>query len=372
MAEDAVKFQSFVGVDLHKCTVTLRAVDPATQPIAALTVSTKCGEKIHNWLLALPRPVWMAVEACPFIEWFIDRYRSAVDRLDIADATELANRRGKRPKNDDRDALDVAVRLARGDCPLGWIADDELLHLRKLGRHWWQLSRTLTRAKASMRSILHSMNLQGPKLDAACAHKWFLANGQLLKDVYRVSFANFLDQVALIERQREDLRLRITLANRSERFARVMNLVKSVPGIDEIWACIITAEIGEFSRFPNADALEFWAGLTPDNQTSAGKTRAGHITKAGSRTLRWALGNAARCLCRCDGRQKRLRERVLRNCGRIKPKANVAMARRLLGTLFAMVRDGTPYDNVEPINPAAKATRARLAQRRQKGPAHAA
>ena len=85
----------------------------------------------------------LAVEACPFVEWFIERFRPCVDRIDIADATELANRRGKRRKTDRNDALDIARRLARGECPLGFIADDELMQLRKLGRHWRQLSRLL-------------------------------------------------------------------------------------------------------------------------------------------------------------------------------------------------------------------------------------
>ena len=80
-----VPFASFVGVDLHKCTVTLRAVDPAAAPIAALTCDTKCVERIERWLLALPRPSHLAVEAVGFVEWFIDRFRSCVDRMDLAD-----------------------------------------------------------------------------------------------------------------------------------------------------------------------------------------------------------------------------------------------------------------------------------------------
>ena len=90
-----MSFQSFVGVDLHKCTVTLTAVDAAGE-ISRLKISTKSTSKIESWLRALPAPVWMAVEACPFVEWFIDRFRPCVQRIDIADATELSNRRGKR------------------------------------------------------------------------------------------------------------------------------------------------------------------------------------------------------------------------------------------------------------------------------------
>ncbi len=357
-----VPFASFVGVDLHKCTVTLRAVDPRGQPIAALTCDTKCVERIHNWLVALPRPAHLAVEAVGFVEWFIDRFRGCVDKMDIADATELANRRGKRRKTDRNDALDVAVRLARGECPLGWIADEPVMQLRKLGRHWRSLSRTLSRAKHCMKSMLLAANLRGPKFDGANAQKWLLAHGHLLKEVQREAFGNFLDIVLLIERQREVLRRRIIFANRGECFAALTAILKSVPGIDEIWACIIAAEVGDFARFPNADALEFWAGMTADLKESAGRTQSGKITKAGSPTLRWALCKAALTLCRSDGKQEAIRQRLIRRIGK---KANVAMGRRLLRILFAMVRDGTVYQGQEPSGHERAANNVRLAKKRK-------
>ena len=369
MPHDSLAFQSFVGVDLHKCIVSLAAVDSAGQLIARLKTDTKCVEKIDAFLAELPAPVHLAVEACPFVEWFIDRYRQRVARLDIADATELASLRGKRRKTDRNDAADIAVRLARGECPLGWIADDQVASLRKLGRQWHRLSRTLARTKASMRSLLLQQNVRGPaNLNGALAHRWLLAHGQLLKDVDRQSFGELLAIVQTIERVMEPLRMRIIIANRSERFAALVALLQSVPGIGDIWGCIIAAEVGEFARFPNADALEFWAGLTPDVKESAGRTTSGHITKAGSRTLRWALGKAAGCLCRSDAAQERVRQRIIARSG--KAKANVAMARRLTRILFAMTRTGEVYRLAEPTRHTAKANRVRLNKRdKQRRPA---
>jgi len=369
MSNSSVAYSSFVGVDLHQTTVTLTAVDARGEQITKLTVATKCGDKITGWLRSLPEPVWMAVEACPFLEWFIDRFRWCVLRMDIADATELARLRGKRRKTDPNDAEDVALRLAWGNCPLGFIADEELMQLRKRGRHWRQLSRLLSRTKHAMRSMLHAANLAGPTvLDAAAGQRWFLAQQPLLKPVQQQMFADFLDTLSLVERQRERLRRDITLANRSETFVQITNLLKTVPGIDEVWACIIAAEIGPFDRFPNADALEFWAGLTADLKESAGRRQSGHITKAGSRTLRWALGKAAITLCHCDARQEAIRQRLIKRTGGIKPKANTAMARRLLRTLAAMVRDNKPYQNAQPVARTAAANKARAAKRaRQAG-----
>ncbi len=101
-----------VGIDLHKCTVSLSAVDPRGQIIARIKTSTKCVEKIDAFLAGLPGPVHLAVEACPFVEWFIDRYRDRVGRIDIADATQLAALRGKRRKTDRKDADDMAILFA--------------------------------------------------------------------------------------------------------------------------------------------------------------------------------------------------------------------------------------------------------------------
>jgi transposase len=357
------RFQSFVGVDLHKCTVSLAAVSPQGEKLAQLKISTKSTGKIEEWLLALPRPVHMAVEACPFVEWFIDRFRACVERIDIADATELANRRGKRRKTDRNDAADVAVRLARGECPLGYIAPPELLQLRKLGRHWRCLSRLLSRTKHSMKSMLNQANIRGPQFDGAGAQRWFLAHRDLLGAVQQDAFADFIDVLNLVERQRERLRRAMIFASRSPAYGATISRLMTVPGIAEIWAVIIAAEIGPFDRFPNADALEFWSGLTADMKESAGRTQSGHITKAGSATLRWALGQAAVTLCRSDARQEAIRQRLIARIG--KPRANVAMARRLLRVLYAMMRDGAAYQGGPRRDHLAPANAARLGKKKQ-------
>ena len=41
------------------------------------------------------------------------------------------------------------------------------MQLRKLGRHWRQLSRLLSRSKHAMKSMLNAANLRGPKFDGA-------------------------------------------------------------------------------------------------------------------------------------------------------------------------------------------------------------
>ncbi len=142
-------------------------------------------------------------------------------------------------------------------------------------------------------------------------------------------------------------------------------ILQSVPGIGDIWGLMIAAEIGPFNRFPNADTLEFWAGLTADVKESAGRTQSGNITKAGSAPLRWAICQAAVTLCMCDARQEAIRQRLIRRIG--KAKANVAMGRRLLRPLYAMVRDQKPYRCEKPIDRTTRVNQAK-ATRQPKRP----
>ena len=160
------------------------------------------------------------------------------------------------------------------------------------------MSRLLSRSKHSMKSMLNAANIRGPKFDGAAAQRWLLANGHLLEARPAQAFADFLDIVLLIERQRERLR-RADHLGRSQRdvFATIDSLLQSVPGIGEIWGLIIAAEIGPFDRFPNADALEFWAGMTADLKESAGRTQSGNITKAGSATLALGVVQGGRHAC---------------------------------------------------------------------------
>jgi len=85
-----------------------------------------------------------------------------------------------------------------------------------------------------------------------------------------------------------------------------------------------------------------YIGLAPTVNASADKYRLGHISKQGSAVLRWVLGQAAPLAARADAELKRSYFAVLRRRGR--PKAKVALARRLLVRLYVMLRDQIDYD----------------------------
>jgi transposase len=65
--------------------------------------------------------------------------------------------------------------------------------------------------------------------------------------------------------------------------------IQALPGIGPVLAAVIAAEIGDISRFPGPGQLCSWVGLTPRHRESGTKVMRGHLTKQGSRLLRWAL-----------------------------------------------------------------------------------
>jgi transposase len=115
--------------------------------------------------------------------------------------------------------------------------------------------------------------------------------------------------------------------------------LQAIPGIGLLTAATVLAEVGDFARFPSADHLCSWAGLTPKERSSAENLRRGRITKQGSRWLRWALVEAAVTAERDPG-LRALYTRIAARGGRNgKSIARVAVARRLLTLCFYAERD---------------------------------
>jgi transposase len=151
----------------------------------------------------------------------------------------------------------------------------------------------------------------------------------------------------------EHLLLQIDSSNRFiERVEREMShyldqipyspLILSLKGIGEITAAGLIGEVGDFKKFPTASELEKLAGLDLF-EISSGKHRGNrHISKRGRPLLRKLLYFAAMNTVRTGGVMHSSYQRHLER-GMPKIKALVAIARKLLRTVFALVRDHRLY-----------------------------
>jgi len=103
----------------------------------------------------------------------------------------------------------------------------------------------------------------------------------------------------------------------------------TIPGIGETSAMMLLAEIGDLDA-SNKEALCSYAGLVPRVRESAGKAARGGITRQGSPWLR------------CSPAAKRYYERLSRK--KHKHVARVALARKLLIAVYALLHDGVAFD----------------------------
>ena len=63
-------------------------------------------------------------------------------------------------------------------------------------------------------------------------------------------------------------------------FGEAVELLCTIPGVGEVVAAAIVAEVGtDMRRFPSAKHLASWAGVCPGNKQSAGKRLSGKTTK---------------------------------------------------------------------------------------------
>jgi transposase len=82
------------------------------------------------------------------------------------------------------------------------------------------------------------------------------------------------------------------------KFSREFEILKSVPGVGDIVAITLLAEIGDVHDFSSGDKLASWLGIVPRVYQSADKLHTGSITKRGSKMARWILVQAAHAAVR--------------------------------------------------------------------------
>jgi len=138
------------------------------------------------------------------------------------------------------------------------------------------------------------------------------------------------------------------MAEQGKHIPEVTQLM-TIPGIGYYSAMTILAEIGDIKRFPNPKKLCNYAGLTPRIRDSGELIIHGRISKKGSPTLRWILVSAAHAVIRCRKGNTKLRKfyKHLIKRGKAKQVAVVALAKKILLVIYAMLTRKTTYKDTD-------------------------
>jgi transposase len=333
----------FIGVDLHKQTISICVMQGAgnrQQIIARRTLRCDRPEEIRECFAAWV-PFEVVVEATSSYEWFVQLLEPLAERIVLAHPKKLRIIAESTKKTDKLDAQVLAEFLARDMIPAAHRAPPRLREHRALVRQRQYIQRRITSLKNRLRHLLSHYNADAKNL--------FSQEGQAdLKGVPLSAADRFVVQQLCeawryFDGQLRDMDRRLHQFARSapvaEREAR--EILETIPCVGPVTVDVVLSELGDIRRFRSQKQTAAYAGLVPGVRQSAGRGKQLGITKQGSGLLRWVLIETAWRLVGKTRRWGLIYEKLKQRTGA--KKAIVAIARRLLGMMVAMLRSGQPY-----------------------------
>ncbi len=119
-------------------------------------------------------------------------------------------------------------------------------------------------------------------------------------------------------------------------------VLMSMPGVGIKTAAVILLSIGDASGFPSAAHLASYAGIAPVTRRSGTSIRGESPSHSGNKQLKSALFRSAWVASNCDAESKAYYQRK-RAEGKKHTAAVMCLARRRCDVIYAMLRDGTIY-----------------------------
>ena len=320
-----------VGIDLHRKTIVLAAVNDTGDAMKPITIPCADTDAIINAMRAWG-PFRAVVEATGTYRWLYDLLRPYGTVL-LAHPFRLRAMIQRRTKTDKLDAQLLANLLRINQIPLAYIPPESYQRLRDLVRCRTRLGREMAEAKIRLRALLARQNREAPFRVPFGVRglAWFRRQDfgpieNLVRDELLERMRHFERQMTLLDRH---------LAEMATSFPQTEALL-DIHGIALFSALLIVAELGEVERFRTAKQVGAYSGLTSRVHQSGGHCYQGSITRQGSPWLRWILVQAAMKATREDVALKNLYARVRKRSGA--KIARVAVARKLAEICWKRLR----------------------------------
>ena len=157
-------------------------------------------------------------------------------------------------------------------------------------------------------------------------------------DACSFEIKQLVNQIIFLENQVNELEVKI-----KDIYSKLDNHLQSIPGIGEVTAPIILAEIGDINNFSSPSKLTAFAGIDPsENQSGNKKSSNEKTSKRGSPYLRHALYTAAMVASTNDPvmHDYYLKKRAE---GKHHYVALTGIERKLLGIIFHVLKENRDY-----------------------------
>lgn len=338
---------NYVGADLHKKTITVCVMDQHRKVLGRKTLYCVEPHQITAYLEAF-RPFEIVVEATASYLWFVDLVQPLAQRVVLANPSKLRVIAESTKKTDRLDAQTLAEFLARDMIPEAHLPSPRQRQHRVLVRQRHYLRGRTTSVKNKIRRILGDYNADRKDLFSAARGLTYIQQVPL-SDADRYVIGQLWEEYLYHDRQIRDLNalIKAFAAKAPAREKEAREVLKTIPYVGPVTIEVVVSELGDVQRFRNAKAASAYSGLVPAvRQTGGKKSKDLRITKEGSGLLRWALVESAWRLVGHSQRWQSVYERIKKHSGA--KRAVVAVARKLMCVIYAMLKTMTPYKVVTP------------------------
>lgn len=256
----------------------------------------------------------------------------------------------RRQKEDARDSRKLARCLENGELEPIYIPDPHIEQLRSLCRLRERSRSHLTRLKNRIKGHLKYYGTPMPE-DSAYRH-WsgaFIGRLEALcsEPGPRSDYLSITLDALREESRRMALIMRKLRAHcREGEAARIIGLLRTVPGIGPKTAFTLYTELQDIGRFPNQDKFNSFLGLIPSTASSGEDETVTGITPRSNRRMRALLIEASWVAIRHDPELLRAFSKL---SSRMKKQAAIVrIARKLAARVAYVWRTGTPYKPAVP------------------------
>lgn len=307
---------------------------------------------MHDLLVEVG-PERVVIEVCGIAGWMHDLAVSLEIEIEVVDTRHEAWRWKKvKRKTDREDALKLARLSAMHQVSTVHIPPRSVRQWRSLIAYRHTLVDRRTAIKNTIRALLDVQGLRMPGgakgwsgesvkrlRSLACpvaeCDQEELWHGQLDLELRALEHVNGL--VVEVDQSLD------AIAACDERVERL----KTIPGVGNRLAEMVVATVDRADRFKTGREVGAYAGLVPRQFESGTMHRSGRITKQGPGLLRRLLVQIAWGMERRSERVRALFERLSGGQKSRRKQAVVAIARKLLVWCWAMLRDGTTWQERE-------------------------
>jgi len=280
--------------------------------------------------------------------------------------SKIPKKPGDRVKTDRRDARKLAKLFWADQLTYVRVPEKAEEAVRDLVRCRDAFRKDVTRARHRVQKFLqrHGLNYEGKSNWTQRHWKWL--KGLKFEGYEKWVYEKYLVDLEWKKSQLEEADGEIEKVASTEEYREEVGRLRCLKGIDTLSAMTLIAETVDFKRFPSAAGLMDYFGLVPSEDSSGKRERRGSITKTGNGRVRRILVEAAWHYQHRPALSKTLRKRQegqpewvkshswkaqRRLCkkyrgviekGHVKQVATVAVARELVGFIWAIMQPHEP------------------------------